>query len=74
MKYEMIKIYDKPITINKDKYNFVIWEKWVEGWGRRFAVGRRRPKFYGIYKNGNIILSTGCHQTFYSYKRKLLGK
>ena len=74
MNYTMIEIYNYEVKIGKDKYNFIIEEKWIEGWGRKFAVGRVRPKFYSIKKNEQTILSTSLHQTWYAEKRKLLNE
>lgn len=72
--YEMIIIYNQEVKKGKDKYNLIIEEKWINGWGIRFACGRRRPKFYSIKKNGQTILSTTLHQTWYAEKRKLLNE
>lgn len=71
MEYKMFEIYNKEIKKGKDKYNFIIEEKWINGWGRRFACGRRRPKFYSIYENGEMILHTSLHQTWYAYRRRI---
>ena len=71
MDYEMIEIYNRPARVGKDTYNFIIQEKWTPGWGVRFACGRRRPKFYEIKKNGETILSTTLHQTWYAKQRAI---
>lgn len=65
--YEMITIYNQEIKKGKDKYNLIIKEKWITGM-------RRKPKFYSIKKNGETILSTSLHQTWYAEKRKLLNE
>ena len=71
MEYTMIEIWNKAIKKDNKKYEFIIEEKFISGWGRQFACGRRRPKFYTIKENGKTILSSTRHQTFYGYKRKL---
>lgn len=65
--YEMIEIFNQEVNIDKNKYNFIIREKWFVGYGRK-------PKFYTIMRNGETILYTSLHQTFYAERRKLLGK
>lgn len=65
--YEMIEIFNQEVNIDENKYNYIIREKWITGF-------RRKPKFYTIMKNGEAILHTTLHQTFYAEKRKLLGK
>lgn len=63
--YDMITIYNQEIKVGKDKYNFIIEEKWTPGL-------RRKPKFYSIKKNNEFWLSTTLHQTWYAERRKLL--
>lgn len=70
--YTMYEIYNQEIKIGKDKYNFIIKEKWIRGWGKKFACGRARPKFYLIKRNDKTVLHTTLHQTWYAKKRKLL--
>ena len=72
MDYKMIEIYNKPAKIKGKKYNFIIEEKWVTGWGRTFAKGRRRPKSYKITENGKLILLTSLHQTFYKMQKDIM--
>ena len=64
----MIKIYNQEIKNDKDKYNFVIEEKWIKGWGKQFACGRAKPKFYIIKENDKVVLSTTIHQLWYAQK------
>lgn len=71
MDYKMFEVYNKGLKVGKNNYNFIIEEKWIDGWGRRFACGRRRPKFYSIKKNGKLILHTSLHQTWYAEIRKV---
>ena len=70
----IVEIYNQKVKINNKTYNFIIKEKWVDGWGRKHSVGRTRPKFYEIKENGETILFTSLHQTFYSTKNKIMGK
>ena len=72
MKYKMIIIFNQEVKAKKDKYNFIIREKWIDGWGKRFCCGRERPKFYSITKNGKEILNTTLHQTFYARRNKIV--
>ena len=69
----MIEIYNKEVKIGKNKYNFIIEEKWITGWGTTWARGRRRPKFYIIKENGKLILHTSLHQTWYAQRRCIEG-
>lgn len=61
IKYE---IFRKGFIKGKDLYECIIDEVRYEG-------VRRRAKFYSIEKNGEIILSTSLHQTWYKYQRDL---
>ena len=70
----IIEIYNQKVKINNKVYNFIIKEKWIDGWGRNHNVGRTRPKFYEIQENGETILSTSLHQAFYSKKKQIIGK
>lgn len=64
---ETIEIYNKELIINKtDKYNFIIDCVYHKG-------VKRTSKFYKILKNGEIILHTSLHQTWYKYMRKIEG-
>lgn len=74
MDYEMITIFNQKAKIGNNKYNFIIEEKNVEGWGKKFCVGRAKPKFYSIKKNGKTILHTTLHQTFYKERKTILGR
>ena len=65
--YKMITIYNQEVKKGNDKFNLIIEEKWMIGI-------RRKPKFYSIKKNGETILSTSLHQTWYAEKRKLLNE
>ena len=69
---EMIPISRIGMFINKDWYEFIIEEKWMDGYGYRWARGRAKPKFYTIKRNNEIVLHTSLHQTFYKYKRDIL--
>lgn len=72
MKSKTIEIFNQEAKINNDKYNFIIKEKWIEGWGKSHSCGRTRPKFYLIKKNGRTILITSLHQVFYARKNKIV--
>ncbi len=64
---ETIEIYNKELIVNKkDKYNFIIDKTWHQSI-------KRGKKFYKILKNGEIILHTSLHQTWYKYIRKIEG-
>lgn len=71
---KMIEIFNQQVKVNNKKYNFIITEKWIDGWGVTHSKGRTRPKFYEIKENGKTILSTSLHQTFNARKKQILGK
>lgn len=66
MNYQMIEVYNKEVIRGKEKYNFIIEEKWTLG-------SRKRRKFYRIKRNGEYILHTTLHQTWYAHRRRIEG-
>lgn len=64
MKIETIEIYNKPAKIGGANYNFIIKEVY-------YLNTRTKAKFYEIKKDGECILYTSLHQTFYKYKKNI---
>jgi len=68
---EILEVFNQEVKVGKNKYNFIVKEGYMTGW---YRSKRRRPKFYEIQENNKTILSTSLHQTYYSYKKRLLGE
>ena len=67
---KIIEVFNQKERVGAKKYNFIVKQGYPENW---FRSKRTLPKFYEIRENGKIILHTSLYQTYYAYKKRILG-
>ena len=61
---KIIEIWNVKEKRNGNTFTYIIKEVWSFN-------SKRRPKFYQINKNDEVILHTSLWQTYEAYKRKI---